>query len=238
MPLSKGDFVLIDYVAKIRDTGEIFDLTIEEVAKKENVYRDDVLYEPMLVVVGEKWTLESLEEELMKMEPNEQKTIELPPEKAFGARDPSKVRVISARELSRRGITPRVGARIEIDGKLAVIRSVGAGRVVVDFNHPLAGKTLVYDVKIVKKLVSDKEKIQALIHRRIPSIPGDKFDVRIRGKVLTITIPEEAFFVDGLQYAKRGVAYDIEKFFPKISTVRFVEEYSFKREEEEAASKK
>lgn len=237
MPLSKGDFILIDYVARIKDTGEIFDLTIEDVAKKENVYRENVTYEPMLVVLGEKWILEGLEEELMKMGLNEQRVIELSPEKAFGARDPSKVKVISAKELSRRGITPRVGARVEINGRLAVIRNVGAGRVVVDFNHPLAGKTLVYDIRIVKKLESDKEKIQALIHRRIPTVPEEKFDVRIRGKVLTIIVPEEAFFVDGLQYAKRGIAYDIEKFFPKISTVRFIEEYTFKREGE-AGSKK
>ncbi len=231
MPFAKGDFILIDFVARVKETGEIFDLTIEEVAKKENIYREDEIYEPMLVVFGEGWILDGLEEELMKMNPGEQKTIELPPEKAFGPRDPSKVKIIPARELTRRGITPRPGARIELDGRPAVIRSVGGGRVVVDFNHPLAGKTLVYNVKIVRKLESSKEKILALIHRRIPRVPVEKFDVRIRSGVVTIEVPEEAYFIEGLQYAKRGIARDIEKFFPEIRSVRFVEKYEFKREE-------
>lgn len=100
MPFAKGDFILIDFVAKIKETGEIFDLTIEEIAKKENIYREDEIYEPMLVVFGEGWILEGLEEELIKMNPGEQKIIELPPEKAFGSRDPSKIKVIPARELT------------------------------------------------------------------------------------------------------------------------------------------
>ncbi|RLE51074.1 MAG: peptidylprolyl isomerase [Candidatus Methanomethylicota archaeon] len=231
MPFAKGDFILIDFVAKIKETGEIFDLTIEEIAKKENIYREDEIYEPMLVVFGEGWILEGLEEELIKMNPGEQKIIELPPEKAFGSRDPSKIKVIPARELTRKGITPRPGIRVELNGKPALIRSVGGGRVVVDFNHPLAGKTLIYDVKIVKKLETDKEKIRALIHRRIPRIPAEKFNIRIRGGIVTIEIPEEAYFIEGLQYAKRGIARDIEKFFPSMKSVKFIEKYEFKREE-------
>ncbi|MCS7386969.1 MAG: peptidylprolyl isomerase [Candidatus Methanomethylicota archaeon] len=238
MPLNKGDFILIDFVAKVKDTGEIFDLTIEEVAKKENIYREDEIYEPMLVVIGEGWILPGLEEELMKMKPGEQKVIELPPEKAFGARDPSKVKIVPARELTKRGITPRPGTRVEINGNFAVIRSVGGGRVVLDFNHPLAGKTLVYDVKIVKKLKSAKEKILALIHRRIPRVPEEKFEVKVRGEDVTIELPEEAYFVDGLQFAKRGIARDIEKFFSNIKSVKFVEKYVFKREAEKAAATK
>ncbi|RLE52072.1 MAG: peptidylprolyl isomerase [Candidatus Methanomethylicota archaeon] len=235
MPLNKGDFILIDFVAKVKDTGEIFDLTIEEVAKKEKLYREDEIYEPMLVVLGEGWILDGLEEELMKMNPGEQKVVELPPEKAFGARDPSKVKIVPARELSRRGITPRPGIRVEIEGNYAIVRSVGGGRVVLDFNHPLAGKTLVYDVKIVKKLESDKEKILALIHRRIPRVPIEKFDVKIKGGVVTIELPEEAYFLEGLQFAKRGIARDIEKFFSSVTSVKFVEKYTFKREGEKPA---
>jgi len=237
MPLAKGDFILVDFVAKVKDTGEIFDLTIEEVAKKENIHRDNVVYEPMLVVLGEGWMLKSLEEKLYELNPGDEKSIELKPEEAFGVRDPSKVKIISAREVSRRGVTPRPGVRVELDDGVALIRSVGSGRVVLDFNHPLAGKTLVYDIHIVKKLEILKEKILALIHRRIPKVDVNKFVITIRKNSITIEVPEEARFVEGLQFAKRGVIRDIERLFKDIAWVKFTETYKFEREKPKAKSK-
>ena len=53
MPIEKGDFILIDYVAKVKETGEVFDTTTEEVAKKERLYKEGEIYESKLVVVGE-----------------------------------------------------------------------------------------------------------------------------------------------------------------------------------------
>jgi len=238
MPFEKGDFILIDYVARVKDTGEIFDVTIEEVARKENVFRENEIYRPILVVLGEGWLLKSLEEKLMEMEQGEEKDVELSPEEAFGSRDPSKIKVIPARELSKRGITPRPGITVEMDGKPATVRSVGSGRVVLDFNHPLAGKTLIYHVKIVKKLDKDKDKILALIDRRIPNVNIEKFSISIRKGTVTIEIPEEARFLEGIQFAKRGIARDLEHLFPEISSVRFVETYTFKRERKVKSAEK
>jgi len=68
MPLKKGDFVLIEYVGKVKETGEVFDTTIEEVAKKERLYKEGEIYEPKLVVIGEGWVLKALDESLTTME--------------------------------------------------------------------------------------------------------------------------------------------------------------------------
>jgi len=231
MPFEKGDFTLIDYVAKVKETGEVFDTTREETAKKERLYKEGEIYEPKLVVIGEGWVLKALDESLLNFEVGKTNSVEIPPDKAFGSRDPEKVRLVPLRKLTAKGITPQLGMRLEVDGKLATVRTLGAGRVQLDYNPPLAGKTLVYEVTVQKKLETEKEKISALIHRRIPAVDIGKFDLKITKTSAVVNVPEEAFYVEGLQLAKRGIAADVQKFFPEITTVKFVEE--FKRQKVE-----
>ncbi|MEM2338283.1 MAG: FKBP-type peptidyl-prolyl cis-trans isomerase [Candidatus Bathyarchaeia archaeon] len=225
MALQKGDFILIDYIAKVKETGEVFDTTIEEVAKKEHLYKEGEIYEPRLVVVGEGWVLKALDESLPSMEIEKSATIEIPPEKAFGPRDPDKVKRVPLRQLTAKGITPALGMRLEYDGKMATVRAIGAGRVLLDFNPPLAGKTLVYEVTVKKKLETQEEKIAALIHRRIPSVEVEKFKFAVKAKTVIIEMPEEAFYIEGIQLAKRGIALDIQRFFPEIAAVKFTETF-------------
>jgi len=228
MPLQKGDFILIDYVGKVKETGEVFDTTIEEVARKERLYKEGEIYEPKLIVLGEGWILKALEEEILKLDVGTKSTIEIPPEKAFGPRDPEKVKLVPLKRLVAKGITPQIGMRVEYEGKMATVRTVGAGRVQLDFNPPLAGKTLVYEVTVQKKLETKTEKINALIHRRIPIVEIEKFKLKITKASVTIEMPEDAFYIEGIQLAKRGIAMDIQKFFPEVTTVKFIE--TFKRE--------
>lgn len=228
MPFEKGDFLLIDYVAKIGETGEVFDTTIEEVSRKEGIYQEGGIYEPKLVVIGEGWVLKSLEESLINLEQGKTETIELPPEKAFGNRDPNKVKIYPLRKFIARGITPKVGMRVEVNGRVATVRAIGAGRVQLDFNPPLAGKTLIYEVTVRKKLETIEEKIRALIHRRIPQVEIEKFSLEISEDSVTINVPEEAFYIEGIQIIKRGIFMDIQKFFPEKKFVRFIEVFERK----------
>ena len=229
MPFEKGDFILIDYTGRVVETGEVFETTIEEVARKEALYKEGSIYEPRLVVIGERWVLEALDESLVNLELNKTETVEIPPEKAFGNRDPDKVKLYPIRRLTAQGITPRIGMRIQIDRRLATVRTLGSGRAQLDFNPPLAGKTLAYEVNVKKKLKSPKKKVEALIHRRIPVVEIDKFAVRKGKATLTINIPEDAFYIEGLQLSKRGIFMDIQKFFSEIKNVKFIE--AFKRPE-------
>jgi len=124
---------------------------------------------------------------------------------------------------------PIPGRQVEFEGRPAVVRAVGAGRVQMDFNHPLAGRTLVYDVSIDKVLENENEKILNLIALRIPEVPKEKFALKKHQSDLTIEVPEEAFYLSGLQVAKKAVTSDLQKFFPDIDTVAFQE--VFKRSE-------
>lgn len=240
MSLQKGDFITINYTAKVKETGEVFDTTLEDVAKKEHLHKEGDIYEPKLIVIGEGWVLKALDENLATLETGKVSSVEILPEKAFGQRDPEKMKRVALKQLLAKDIAPTIGMRLEYGGKNATVRAIGAGRVLLDFNPPLAGKTLVYDVTIEKKLEADEEKIAAIIHRRTPAIEGSKFIFSIKTKIVGIEMPEDAFYLEGVQVAKRGIALDIQRFFPKIASVKFTETFKAeqKKAEEEKAEKK
>ena len=82
-------------------------------------------------------------------------------------------------------------------------------------------------------MTKQNEKIGALVHRRVPVVEEDKFKLTIKGCDLTIDMPEETFYVEGIQIAKRGIAMDIQKFVPDLAETKFVE--TFKAEPKPAA---
>jgi peptidylprolyl isomerase len=236
MSLQKGNFILVDYVAKVKETGEVFDTTLEETAKKEHLYKEGDIYEPKLVVIGEGWVIKALDENLTTMEVGKPGVVEISPDKAFGPRDPEKVKRVPLKQLLAKDITPTLGSRVEYGGKTATVRAMGAGRVLLDFNPPLAGKTLVYDTTVKKKLETPEEKIGALIHRRVPAVDPAKFQFKTKPKTtLNIDVPEEAYYIEGIQLAKRGIAMDTQRFLEEITTVRFTE--TFKAEPKKAEAK-
>jgi peptidylprolyl isomerase len=225
LPINNGDFLLVNYTLKVKETGETVGTTIESVAKETKLYHGEEKYEPFFVVVGEGWVPKGLDEAFAGFEVGKANTVELPPEKAYGARDPKKVRLAPLRKFTAEGLTPVPGLQVNIDGKVAQVRAVGAGRVQVDYNHPFAGKTLIYDVTVEKIIETDEERVRNLLHKRLPSVEEGKFGVNMENGKLQVEIPEEAFFLEGLQVAKQTVTADISKFFPRIETLAFIETF-------------
>jgi len=76
-----------------------------------------------------------------------------------------------------------------------------------------------------KKLKTNEEKIAALIHRRIPVVDAEKFKFAIQEKTLTMEMPEDTFYIEGVQIAKRGIAMDVQKFLPEFTEINFVESF-------------
>ncbi len=225
MPFKDGDFILIDYTAKVKETGEVIETTNEEVAKKEGIYRKDKRYEPLLVIIGEGRVVRGLEEALREMNEGEEKTIEVPPEKAYGVRDPTKLRRVPLREFRKADIQPVPGKVVEINGVPAVIRDVSGGRVLVDFNHPLAGKTIIYNVKVIKQLKSDDEKIKMLLSRRIKPKDINEYTINLdkSNGVVEIIIPESEMLNPDIQLAKKALAREIFKYINWVEKVVYKE---------------
>jgi len=221
--VNKGDFILMEMTGKAEETGEVFDTTNEDVAKEKGIHREGNTYGARLVVVGEGWVLRGLDARLRGTKQNEQTAIEIPAAEAFGDRDSNNVQIIPYRVLRSKNVNPIPGAELEIDGRQAIIRSVGAGRVQVDYNHPLAGRKIVYDVKVTEIIEEEKAKVNALIGRRFVGVDAEKFDQKMGKKKMTITIPDDIFFGENIQIAKRGLAMDVLKYFPELEDVEFLE---------------
>jgi len=224
MALEKGSLVLVNYTAKVKDTDEVIETTLEEDAKKFNIYDPTRTYEPRLVSVGDGWVLKGLDEALTNANVGESLNIDVPPEKGFGERDPDKVRMIPLRKLGDKAEEVKVGDAIEIDDKVAIVRFIGSGRVQVDYNHRLAGKTIAYALQVLKRLEQDNEKITALIKRRIP-VDESKLKIALSESNLDIELPSEHYMHEGLQVIKRAIVNDIFKYVSNVKKVKFIETY-------------
>lgn len=226
MPFNNGDFLLIHYTAKVKETGEIIDTTIEEDAKEHKVYSSEKVYEPLLVIIGEGKTIKGLEEKLRELNEGEEVVFDVQPEKAYGTRDPSKIKRIPLKEFVKANIDPIPGKVVEINGLPAVIREVGGGRVLVDFNHPLAGKVIEYKVKVVRQLTDDNEKLRSLLKRRFKTKLLDSYELILSDDKtsLTVKIPEKDMLLQDIQLAKRTFAREVFNYFPNIVKVLFIEE--------------
>ena len=221
--IEEGDFILVEMTGRTLETDEVFDTTDEELAKAEGIHDEEKTYGPKLVVVGEGWVLKGLDDRLAGLKLEETAEVEIPPEEAFGERNPENVRTIPFRVLRSKGVNPVIGQQVELDGRTAVVRSVGAGRVQLDYNHPLAGRRIVYHVKPTVKHESDDDKIRALIGRRFLGIDLDLFKLKKLKTKVKIEIPDEIFFGDNIQIAKRGVALDIQRYYEDVNEVEYTE---------------
>ena len=224
MAFSKGSLLLIDYTAKVKDTGEVFETTSEEEAKKHSLHEPNIKYQPKLVSVGESWIIKGVDEALEKTSVGDKKTIEVTPAKGFGERDTGKVRKIPLRKLGEDAEKVSIGDRIEVDGKNGIVRFIGAGRVQIDYNHRFAGKTILYDINVLKELKSAEEKTTGILKRWIP-VKDDKISFKKTGNVLDITMPEEMFRADNLPAVKHLIQTDIFKFIPSLEKINFIETY-------------
>jgi peptidylprolyl isomerase len=224
MALEKGSLVLVNYTAKIKDTDEAFDTTIEEDAKKFNIHDPTRTYEPRLISVGDGWVLKGLDEALANANVGENMNVEVAPDKGFGARDPDKVRMIPLRKLGEKAEEVKVGDAIEIDDKVGIIRFIGSGRVQIDYNHRLAGKTITYALQVLKRLEQDNERITALIKRRIP-VDENKLKIVLNEGNLDIELPSENYMQEGLQVIKRAIVNDLFKYVTSVKKIKFIETY-------------
>jgi peptidylprolyl isomerase len=226
LTFSKGTLILVDYTAKVKDSDEVFDTTIQEDAKKYSIHEPNVKYQPKLVSIGEASypVLKGLDEALAKTTVGDKLTVEVTPDKGFGQRDAGKVRMIPIRKLGEDAEKVSVGDTIEVDNKRGIVRFIGSGRVQIDYNHRYAGKTILYDVNVIKLLDSTSDKIDGILKNRLP-LEDAKITFELKDKEVSITIPEEILRVDGLQIMKHLIQLDIFKFVSSLEKIHFIETY-------------
>jgi FKBP-type peptidyl-prolyl cis-trans isomerase 2 len=137
--VKKGDKVKVDYTGKLED-GTVFDAS----EKHGN---------PLEFEAGSGKVIRGFDEGIMGMKAGDSKTIKIPPEQAYGMPNPKMVQqipksLVPGSEKAQAGmmmiVTTPDGMKLP-----ARIAAVEAETLTLDLNHPLAGKTLVFDLKVV-----------------------------------------------------------------------------------------
>lgn len=227
MTLNKNDFIEIEFTGKIKGTDEIFDTTKKEDAKLINL--DEKKIKPFILSVGNEMLPKGFDNDLEGKEVGKEYTVNLTPEEAFGKRNSKLVRMLPLKIFHEQNIQPQRGMQLNLDGKIARVLSTSGGRVLVDFNSPLAGKDLSYDYKILRKVEDKKEQVDAVqdfLFRK-------KFSSEIKDKEVTLKLT-----------AQEGpMAKYLEAFkepFKKLTGLNpnfVVEKISDKKESEEGSKK-
>jgi len=159
MVLKEKDFIEIEFTGKTED-GEIFDSNRKEDLEKANL---NSKAKPFIFSLGQGMFLEGVEEFLKgKSEESKEYKIELPAEKAFGKRDSRLIQRMPSSVFREQNIRPVPGILFNFDGRIGKVIAVSGGRVIVDFNNTVAGKDVIYYVKILRKVEDINEKIKAL----------------------------------------------------------------------------
>ncbi len=238
--MQKGDIVRWDYegwiVGAKPEDNELFETTVETLAKEKEIHKEGALYGPAALIVGTDRLVKGLEASLLSAEPCKEIELIIPPAEAYGERDAKKVEIHSMTEIMRlpefrkgeEEIAP--GARVVINNKAGTIISANPGRVRVDFNHRLAGKMLRYKYTIREKAESAHDKV-AFILEMYYGKPGD-FKVHVKGEEADIVLVEQCKYDPRWMITKLQVVRDLRE-HAGMGKVRLIEEY-VKPEEKKA----
>ena len=209
----KGTFIRLNYTGKEKESGQIFDTTIESVAHESGVPHHHGTMKPIVICLGEGHVLPGLDVKLEGLGIGKH-TIELKAEEAFGKKDAKLMRLIPTKLFHKEQINPMPGLPVTVDDKQGVIRAASGGRVIVDFNHPLAGQDVIYEVEILEEVHDKKEQVEAILHIR--QLPFSAVVVHENKAEITLQFPLPKEIADALESDIRNAA--------KLSEVKFSEE--------------
>lgn len=226
-----GAYVKLSFTTMTKK-GEIAESTREKVKEGDTEKEVD---NPVIIKVGNKEVF--FEDELIGLKEGEEKEFTLPPDRAYGKRDPSKIERIPIKKLKAMlgGKKPYVGALLydENNRYYGKIVYVGSRDAMIDRNHPFAGEEIVVKVKIHQVVLPDapiNERVKAILMRHTTNI-ADKIEINMKTDVLDIIIPSEITMklseVDLLRnlWVRRKALADELLRELNISEVRFIDEF-------------
>jgi FKBP-type peptidyl-prolyl cis-trans isomerase SlyD len=227
MAIQEGDFVKLHYTGTV--DGRIFDTTDEDIAKSEGIHNAQALYGPVVIRVGSHHVIVGLDEALAGKEEGSEDEIDVPPEKAFGERDPNRIEAFQKSSFKEKPVKG-MSVKLEDKGEGVVVDVIG-NRVIVDFNHPFAGKNLHYSYKIESKVEDLVEEVKGLVHL----YAGRDMEVSFDNGTVMVTLPP------GINYDRRWVLWrsriihEAFEYIPDITEITLVETFKRPEKKEESA---
>lgn len=216
MPIENGDFIKINYTGRFED-GTIFDTTYEEVAKEHDIYDENIRYGAYTIIVGAKHVVDGLDEDFIGKDVGYHGTVKVPPDKGYGERQ---TELVKTYPISRFTEKPVIGMQAIVDGKQGTVAMAIGRRVRIDFNSPMAGKTLIFDYVIEDKIDDDLDKIKSLLK----SYFRMDFDVNIVDGDAVIEPPRDLWLNQQWLLLKKRVADELLRSL-ELDSVKFVETY-------------
>lgn len=221
MAFKNGDFLEVEYNAWTASDNGLISTTDEKKAKEGNIYDEHVHYGPVLVVIGSNSVIKGLDKSLRDLSLNETKKFTFKPSEAFGERMPDLVRVMPIAEFRKRDIDPYPGMQVNIDNATAIVKNINSGRVTVDMNHPYAGQDITYEIKVVKQLTNEKDKVKAL-GRTYNVEPND---VESKDKTLIVRYSNDVQKNADYFVGKANMIASLFTYFKDIEKIEVDEEY-------------
>lgn len=192
--MEEGTIVHVDYNLYNADSGDLIETTREDIAKENDMHQEGRNYSPLVCVVGSGQLIAGFEESLLSAKADKDISVEIAPADAYGEKDSDKVETISIDKLIRYVRDPKslyIGGPVTIEGKTGTLSYMAAGRARIDYNHPMAGRTLKYDYKIIKVIKDKGEKVAALLES---NTGHEGFEVSFDGNDISIITPEAMLF--------------------------------------------
>ncbi len=185
--IKENDFVELEF--DIFANGKLVQTTDEKKGKENNLSVEE--YGPQTIIVGKALILKALDDDILKESTlNKEKTLELTAEKAYGKRDKNLIKIFPKAVFDEHKMRAVVGVVYDFNGMYGTVKSIVGGRVMVDFNNPLAGKEIKLVYKIKSKIDDVKTKIEYVLGTII-KIPQNQFKVEAKEKTITLTMPEQ-----------------------------------------------
>jgi FKBP-type peptidyl-prolyl cis-trans isomerase SlyD len=193
MAIKEGDFIRLSYIGKVGDN--VFDTTHEDEAKTAGIHSPNAIYGPVTICVGQKHVIVGLDEELVGKKFGAEATVTIPPEKAFGERDPKRVQSFPKNQFKEKPV-PGMAVKLGEQGEGTVVDVIGS-KVIVDFNAPLAGATLTYSYKVEEMAKEPLDQLKGLVRL----YAGRDMEIILDGDKATVTLPA------GINYDRRWLLW-------------------------------
>ena len=192
--MEDGAIIHVDYDLYSGETGDLIETTREDIAKEHEMHQEGRNYSPMVCVVGTGNLIAGFEAALKDAKVGKEVEVEIAPADAYGEKDPAQVETISIDRLRRSVQDPNslyLGAPVTIGGRQGYLSYLAAGRARIDYNHPMAGKTLKYVFTVIKEVKNKEDKVLGLLES---NTGHSGFDVSFKGDDLSIVLPQAMLF--------------------------------------------
>ncbi len=222
--MNNGDFIKIDYEMMVGDDKKIVSTNNRKLAEDNGIYDEHLKYGEFVAIVGSDSFFKAINESFLQAETGKEYVVEVKPEDGFGVREPRNLKVHTIREFQRQNIDPEVGQEIMIKERRGRIVSVTPGRVMVDYNHRYAGKTVYYKYKLLDVVSDNLDKVKAIVSMNYHA-DVSKFSFEMKDDVLTMQVPDDSKFDPAWFEAKFTIVNEVRKYIPGVSIV-FQETYA------------